>query len=257
MKLPYILVMFFCLLMNADAVGQLASPVLEKERGVQQSQADALAIADEVMRAMGGQKAWDNTHFIHWNFFGRRSLLWDKWGGKARIDIPEQKDTYILNLHTGEGQIWLNEQSQTHPDTLAKYLQRAKSIWINDSYWLVMPFKLRDAGVTLKLLDEETIDSRPQHILQLTFEEVGETPENKYEVCVDQETKLVSEWRYYAHFNDAEPRFSMPWLDYERYGEILLSGNRGQRQLGEIAVYYQLPAAVFTQREMPDLTNWR
>ncbi len=30
----------------------------------------AVEIADQVMQAMGGRKAWDNTHYISWNFFG-------------------------------------------------------------------------------------------------------------------------------------------------------------------------------------------
>ena len=35
----------------------------------------AIALADEVMEAMGGRKNWDATRYIRWNFFGRRTLL--------------------------------------------------------------------------------------------------------------------------------------------------------------------------------------
>ena len=38
----------------------------------------AIALADQVMEKMGGRKNWDNTRYLHWNFFGRRTLLWIK-----------------------------------------------------------------------------------------------------------------------------------------------------------------------------------
>ena len=256
MKFHLLIVLFVSLLISSEVSGQLAQRV-DNPTTYQGSDPDALAIADQVIEAMGGRQAWKNTHFLRWTFFGRRTLLWDKWAGKVRVDIPEQKDVYVVDLHTGEGQVWLGGELQSNPDTLAKYLQRAKSIWINDSYWLVMPFKLRDNGVNVRLLEDEAIQDRLHYVLQLTFEEVGETPENKYEVCVDQETKMVTEWRYFPHFTDTEARLSTPWEGYERYGEILLSGNRGRGELGDIAVYYQLPSAVFTEYQMPDLTAWR
>ncbi|HHL71578.1 MAG TPA: hypothetical protein ENJ29_03615, partial [Bacteroidetes bacterium] len=35
------------------------------------SDARAIAIADEVMQALGGRRAWDKTRYITWRFFGR------------------------------------------------------------------------------------------------------------------------------------------------------------------------------------------
>ena len=51
----------------------------------------AIQIADQVMYAQGGRKAWDKSRYFYWNFFGRRSLLWDKNGGKVRIEIPDDQ----------------------------------------------------------------------------------------------------------------------------------------------------------------------
>ena len=38
----------------------------------------AVILADQVMNSMGGRKAWDDTNVLYWNFFGARTLLWDK-----------------------------------------------------------------------------------------------------------------------------------------------------------------------------------
>ena len=83
-------------------------------------------------------------------------------------------------------------------------------------------------------------------VLQLTFEEVGKTPENKYYVFVDKDSRLVTQWQFFRQASDAEPGFTTPWQDYRNYGAILLSGDRGQRQLSDIRVLKEAPPNAFT-----------
>jgi plasmid maintenance system killer protein len=195
---------------------------------VQHSDQKAIAIADEVMAAMGGRQAWDDTRYFHWNFFGSRTLDWDKQLGRVRIDSEKDRFRAIINLHDNTGKIEKNGQLLTHPDSITFYLQKAKSIWINDSYWLVMPFKLKDSGVTLKYVGERnTKEGQSADVLSLTFKGVGDTPDNKYEVYVDKQSRLITQWDFFVESGDQEPRFSTPWANYQKYGKILLSGDRG------------------------------
>ena len=151
----------------------------------------AIQIAKEVMKAMGGQPSWDSTHYVSWNFFGSRKLLWDKWGGIVRIDWLKKSRNIIVNLNDGTGKVQLDGVQQTHPDSLAKYLKMGKEVWINDSYWVFMPFKLLDPGVTLKYLGRnKTEDGLEADLIQLTFNNVGVTPENKYKIWVDKTSRL-------------------------------------------------------------------
>lgn len=206
----------------------------------------AIEIANEVMAAMGGRKSWDETQYLVWNFFGRRKLYWDKHKGKVRIESFPDSTTYLINIFTGEGKVKRGDEVLEHPDSLALYTKKGKSIWINDAYWLVMPFKLKDSGVTLKYVGEDTTQTGANaDVLQLTFEEVGDTPDNKYLVYVDQESKLVSQWDFFGNFQDEAPRFSTPWEDYQDYGPIKLSGGRGKSQLTEIGRFSIMPEAVF------------
>ncbi|MCB0546423.1 MAG: hypothetical protein KDD19_02490 [Phaeodactylibacter sp.] len=207
----------------------------------------AIAIADSVMLAMGGRKAWNNTHFLQWDFFGRRTLLWDKYTGDVRIEIPADSAVYIVNTRSLSGMAREGGKNIENPDTLQSRLQRANSIWINDSYWLVMPFKLKDSGLTLKYLGQDTTQAGdPAYVLQLTFQEVGDTPENKYHVYVDTSSYLVRQWGYFSKAEDEEPAFLSPWDDYRQYGSILLSGNRGKRELSNIAVLEKAPEGAFS-----------
>ena len=212
------------------------------------SDTKAIAVADEVMRAMGGRKAWDDTHCISWNFFGSRTLLWDKQAGMCRIEWLKKPLKVIVNLNDGTGKVAIGGVEQTHPDSLAKYLEIGKKVWINDAYWLLMPYKLKDSGVTLKYLGEgKTETGEAADLLQLTFQKVGVTPDNKYHVWVDKKSRLVTQWAYFQKFTDEKPQFINPWTDYQRYGNIMLSGSRGKDRPGltPIQVMDKAPAGAF------------
>lgn len=68
-------------------------------------------------------------------------------------------------------------------------------------------------------------------------------------VYVDPATHLVSQWAFFTNADDPEPRFYSPWADYKKYGTIMLSGNRGQRAITDIAIYEQVPEGAFTSLE--------
>jgi len=216
----------------------------------------AIQIADSVMVAQGGRKSWDATRYIAWNFFGARKLLWDKYTGDVRIENLKDDTKTLVNINTGKGKVFRNGAEITQPDSLAKYLQKGKEAWINDSYWLVMPFKLKDSGVTLKYLGEEKLPTGPDtDVLQLTYQNVGVTPENKYKVYVDKKSHLVTQWAYYEKAQDPVPAFVMPWLNYQTYGQIKLSGDRGQAKLTDIQVLEQVPETAFTSFEPVDFVK--
>lgn len=215
---------------------------------LEQSDPEAIKIADEVMEAMGGRKAWDRTRFLTWNFFGRRDHVWDRYTGDIRVESPNDELVILMNIQTGKGKVKKNGEVLQKEDSVQKYLKYGKEVWINDSYWLVMPFKLKDSGVTLKLSGlEENPEGVPSHGLELTFKSVGVTPENKYLVFVDKETKLVNYWSFFRTSDKKEPNFSTPWVNYERKGEILLSGDRGRGQLSNIKVLNEIPEALLRE----------
>ncbi|MDA0193480.1 MAG: hypothetical protein O2887_02060 [Bacteroidetes bacterium] len=213
---------------------------------VANSSPEAIKIADDVMNAMGGRKNWDNLRGISWNFFGNRKLFWDKWTGDVRIKYLKEDREAIININTDQGRVMLKGEEITQPDSLNKYLRQAKGAWINDSYWLCMPFKLKDSGVTLQFIDSDTTqDGREAYLLSLRFKDVGFTPENYYEIWVDAETKLISQWAYYKQETQDDPNFIMPWREYKDFNGVMLSGNRGEREITEIQRHDSFPETFF------------
>ena len=209
----------------------------------------AMAIADEVMRSMGGRGNWDQTRYLSWSFFDD-DQVWDKWTGRFRW---QQDSTVVLmNVESGLGDAWTNDVMVEDANARDSLLAFAHRNWINSSYWLLMPYKLKDTGVTLRHMGDGVMeDGRPAEVLSLTFRDVGITPDNRYEVFVDKETMLVGQWSFFRTAADTEPGFTRPWANWKPYGSILLSDERGVFVDGSpfflpnVAVYEDLPASVF------------
>lgn len=202
----------------------------------------AVAVAQEVLDALGGPAAWERARVLEWTFFGRRSHVWDKRTSDYRLD--DGKKVVLMNLSTGAGRVYEDGAEVVDDAARAKELARAKSIWINDSYWLVMPYKLLDPGVTLRDLGQRKLGSGlPADVLRLEFDAVGDTPQNAYDVYVSQATRRVEQWSYYEDRRDTEPKFTSPWAGWKEYGGILLCGDRGpKREITAIAVLDEPPA---------------
>jgi len=212
----------------------------------------AVQIADEVMKALGGRKAWEQTRYLTWNFFGRRTHVWDKFSGDLRFE--NEGTVTLMNLNTRKGRVWKEGREIASPAELEKALYDAESAWINDSYWVFMPYKLKDGGVTLKYVGKgKTEAGASADVLELTFQNVGRTPQNKYHVFVDDQSRLVTQWNYHQEASDPEPSFKIPWLDWERHGQILLSANRGERKHQDVAVLEGVPDSVFRSPAAFDL----
>lgn len=221
------------------------------------SDAQAIALADSVMKACGGRYAWDQTRYLRWTFFSNRILLWDKKENRVRIESLKEDLKMLLNLNDMTGKVWKNGEMFTQADSIKKYLERAKSIWINDSYWLVMPFKLKDSGVTLKYLGKRknAVDSECD-VLEMTFKAVGNTPDNKYFIYVNPSSKLVVQWDYFKKYDDVKPSMSTPWSDYRGLGNVMLAVSRGEgRSMVPMGVYKSIPDSAFTKFSVLDWTK--
>jgi len=238
---PLVLIFFSC--------GQVQekSLVISKKFDPAGSDSKAIEIADNVLEAMGGKENWEQTKYLSWSFFGKRALLWDKAKNRVRIESKGNDFKAILDLNTQQGRVFLRGSEMLEQDSLVKYLERARQIWINDSYWLVMPFKMTDPGVRIKYRGSgKNAENHASELVELTFDSVGVTPNNKYIVYVDPATSLVSQWDFYRVATDTIPIFQVPWKNYNRYGAILLSGNRGKSSLKNINTHSKVEESFFT-----------
>lgn len=219
------------------------------------SEQKAQRLATESLNAMGGAQAYNDTQYISWVFFGKRFHVWDKHTGNIRIEYNDNH-VVLMNIHDKTGRAWKNGEEIKDAVELKDRMEWGYKVWINDSYWLVMPYKLQDPGVNLTYTRDDTMaNGNDAYVLTMTFNDVGVTPDNKYEVFIDKETLLVGEFAFYPKVEDAMPRFNRPWTNWQQYGDIMLSDERGKTGMGPIAVYENLSQAVFTSPEKTGLTG--
>ena len=254
---PLLLITGLCALLAAPAQAQQKGKVAKGSYPAAEgfdaagSDAKAVAIADRVMRELGGYEAWQNARYFGWSFFGGQYQVWDKYTG----DFHWEKDTLVANynLNTKRGQVFSRGRDVSATPAGQKVLDKLSPIWINNMYWLLMPFKLKDSGVTLTYKGEtKTLAGVPADLLQMTFKNVGVTPQNRYELLVNRATGLIDEWAYFAKADDAQPAFRRRWADYGRHGQLLLAADRSDAakpaRLDNVFSAQVLPQGAMTSR---------
>lgn len=211
-----------------------------------ESDPKAVELADKVVAALGGRENYDATRYITWNFFGLRSHTWDKHTGDHRFDNGKGV-VVIHNINTKAGNAWENGVAVEDAAKKEEMLKGAYAAWVNDSYWLVMPFKLHDPGVTLAYTREDTLEDGTEcHVITLTYEGVGLTPDNKYELYISKADNMPVFWNFFRNYGDEKPSMATPWKGWADYGKIKLPMDFGIRQHKDIAVMDSVPEGTFS-----------
>jgi hypothetical protein len=254
--------------MKSAAVVSLSCLVLSQGTAGAQPKAakpDAKAqeISARVLTALGGREAWERTRYLRFGFgmerdgtFQGRRHVWDKWTGRYRVEGTTREGqpfVTLMNINTKEGRAWLGGK-ELAGEGLRKALESGYGAWVNDTYWLLMPYKMTDPGVTLKYAGEERFNGVMYDKVNLSFDNVGLTPKDTYWVWVNRDTGLVDRWDYVLKGEKAPPT-TWTWTGWKRYGDIMLAGERVNVKenrkllLPDIAVLTEVPDKVFTSPE--------
>jgi len=203
----------------------------------------AVAIADQVLKALGGKERWDHLRGLSWSFDvavndtvkSSRRHTWDKSTGWHRVEGVNragQPFVFIEQIDGPGGMAWMNRQ-RIEGDSLAKLLKRAKSMWINDTYWMLMPYKLRDPGVTLRGDGDTTLAGQVYDRIALSFVGVGETPGDHYWVYVNRANHRVERWDMVLQ-GDQPPPATYTWEGWEPHDGLWFPTAHRQ---GNVVIY--------------------
>jgi len=127
-------------------------------------------VQTRMLDAMGGKSGWEKARYFEFDFGGIRNGQpagtarrhhWDRFTGDYSLRFAQGTDTaYVVtnvNVAPLKGRAWINGREITGPrvDTL---LTSAYARFINDSYWLLMPYKWSDPGVHTHYVGKQTDD---------------------------------------------------------------------------------------------------
>jgi hypothetical protein len=195
----------------------------------------AVAVADRVMEALGGAAAWNATRYLRFDFavdrggktVMRRAHVWDKWTGRYRVEGKDKDGRELvvaMNLNTREGSATVGG-TLLAGKKLEAALETGYAWWVNDAYWLLMPYKMRDPGVVLTLAGREKKGEEAWDKVLLTFDSVGLTPKDRYWVFVNAKTSLVDRWEFVLK-GAKTPPVPFDWKGWRTYGRIQLADDR-------------------------------
>jgi hypothetical protein len=207
----------------ADSTQNQAGPAPADTMRVE-TRADSVAM--HAYDALGGPNAWASVPYLRFDFASgsdtsrtlRASHLWNRMTGDYRVEMHAGGDsTYValFNVNTREGDVYLNGE-EVEDATEQELLEQAYGRFINDTYWLLMPVKMMDSGVTRTYLPDSSTSE--MDVLRLSFDGVGLTPGDQYWVYVDKNSGLVEKWafRLQRHPPDHVPQ-PIQWVAYKTF----------------------------------------
>ena len=194
-------------------------------------------IVNALTDAMGGQKAWDNLPCFRFDFvavkdgkeLARSSHWWDKWHSRCRVEMKDKdgkKLTVIFGLADKKGTAFVDGIAETDPAKLAADIEEGYARWVNDTYWVMMPFKLHDAGVRIRYSRPERTLQAKYDVLEVTFMPgVGLTSDDHYWLYVNRTTHLIDKWEFVLTGQKPPPSGST-WEAWTNVGPVKLSLER-------------------------------
>lgn len=155
----------------------------------------------------------------------RDRVAWKDKAGVVRdvvVDLGTKQGEALVDGHRVEG------------DARTDALEKAYARWVNDSYWLLLPLKTFDPGVTRALEAPREHGGVTYDVIRLEFGDVGLTPSDRYWLFFDRTTGRIARWEMVLQ-GDAPPPKGNSWIDYRPVGPLVLAHDHvtddGQRHI--------------------------
>lgn len=120
-----------------------------------------------------------------------RRHLWDRRSNRHRVEYTDRAGKRFVISHVlgdSTGRVWV-DGTALEGDTVRSLVDRGDLLWRHDTYWFLMPFKLRDPGVRLAYQGRQG-DARER--IGLTFAGGGDT----YAFDLDPESGRIAYWQF-------------------------------------------------------------
>jgi len=141
--------------------------------GIEGKEADALATK---MRTALNYEAYKNAKFLSWSFRDAHYYKWNK--SENKVTVTWDTNEVVLDTKNPRNSKIINASKKVKKEELIKM---ATDYFNNDSFWLVAPFKVFDAGVKRSIVKHNDKDA-----LLITYTSGGSTPGDSYLWILDK-----------------------------------------------------------------------
>lgn len=152
--------------------------------GTSPKEADVLA--EKMLTALNAE-AYKNTRYLEWSYQGgKNQYKWDKTMG--RCEVRWDTNEVQLNLNRPEISIVRKDGKRIQGNEAQVLIEKALAYFNNDSFWLVAPYKVFDAGTHRSLV---ALEDGSQGLL-VSYSAGGTTPGDHYLWLLDAENQPKS-----------------------------------------------------------------
>ena len=206
----------------------------------------AIAVADQVLAAVGGEAAWAKVKQLRWaqKFLDKDNVVleaeqaWDRWEGRHHLDARAGGSHFMTmyELWGDRANAYLADKDDdlrlVSGDQKKKLLGEAKKRWLDDAYSLTMKYE----------------------VVKVTFAaKAGPRDGDVYRVYVDKETHLIDSTEYLAPGKpqgDTDPAVAYKWGDWVDAGGLKFATTRQNMGYPEKVVYSDVKVAEKVDEEL-------
>lgn len=153
--------------------------ILNEKLPTGENPAKADELANKMLKALN-KSAWDSTNVVAWTHKGGHQFVWDK--KNELVQVKWDKNDVLLNLKEWNKGKAFSEGKEVTDAQLDVLRGKAWSIFCNDSYWLIAPYKVFDEGVSRKIVKTED----GSEALLASYASGGVTPGDSYLWILDK-----------------------------------------------------------------------
>jgi hypothetical protein len=172
-------------------------------------------LATDLWKASGGEN-WARVKEVHFTFVVENE-------GKPLFSAQ-----HVWNVAAGTDEVkWKDKQGKDHQVTANLVApasddegKTAYARWVNDSYWLLAPLKIRDRGVKVEAGGLKDLNGVACETVRLKFDNVGLTPTDQYVLYIDPKTKLPLAWDYIPQSGTG---MQATWEKFQLFGGLNLA----------------------------------
>ncbi len=174
--LGIVLAVFLLLVLVAGIITHKSKP--ESQKG---EKAKALVAK---MNLATNKTAYDTTRFVQWSFPRGHHFFWDK--SNNHVEVRWADNRVLLDTKKVDGLAFANG-TLTEGEQKKKLIDKAWSLFCNDSFWLAAHYKINDPGVTHGYVDLDGYDG-----LMIEYSSGGVTPGDSYLWKLDKDGLPIS-----------------------------------------------------------------
>ena len=172
----FLLIVFAVLLILVSAaivgVQIVSEPLPEGEKGPKAEQ-----LADRMLEALNDE-AYQELDVIKWSFPRGHHFVWNR--KEDSVEVKWSDYEVVFKTKTLDGQAY-HQGEKLEDDDKRSAIDDAWTLFANDSFWLVAPFKVRDSGTTRSYVETEDGPG-----LLVTYSSGGVTPGDSYLWVLDE-----------------------------------------------------------------------